>query len=68
MYVGSQTSVLLCVDKAGPTEVRHFLCEHLNWLFSEFEFHLSQRIGLSSHSGKVSDIFLLPQMPKKKDI
>lgn len=66
--MGSQTSVLLCVDKAGPNEVSHFLCEHLNGLFSAVEFHLGQRIRPSNHSSKVSDVFLLSQIPTKKDI
>lgn len=63
MCVGSQTSVLLCMGRAGLHVVSYFfVCEHSNCLF------FGQRIRLLSYSGRVSDVFLLPQMPLKKDI
>lgn len=69
MCVGSQTSVLLCMGKAGLLVVSYFLCVWtLKLPLFRFKFHLSQRIRLSSYSGRVSDVFLLPQMPLKKDI
>lgn len=69
MCVGSQTSVLLCMGRAGPHVGSYFLCVWaLKLPLFQFEFHLSLRIRLSSYSGRVSDAFLLPQMPLKKDI
>lgn len=60
--MGSQTSVLLCVDKAGPN------INFQTGSFAEFEFHFIQGIRLSNHSSKVNDVFLLSQMPTEKDI